>query len=102
MIAGMGWLLDLCPPPEEIVLEELLKPYGTLPSQVAQDDWEYLVSARALRNLQANYQAWNQMVTYDPEAGVGGGPPIDQDLIQYMLELMQEAKDKWTRRSVSS
>ena len=92
MIAGMGWLEGLCPPPEEIVLEELLKPYGTLPSQVAQDDWEYLASVRALRNLQANYQAWHQMVA-DPE----GGASMDQDLIQGMLELRERAKEQYGR-----
>ena len=99
MVAGMGWLLGRCPPPEEIVLAELCKPFGILPSQVkSQDDWEFLVSYASLRNLQGNYQAWNQMVA-NPESEES----MDMDLIQGMLELMEEAKAKWpTRKSRSS
>ena len=93
MIAGMGWLEGLCPPPETIVLAELCKPFGILPSQVkTQDDWEFIVSYGALRNLQANYQAWNQMVA-DPE----GGASMDQDLIQWMLDLLEQAKKTYGR-----
>jgi len=99
MVAGMGWLLGRCPPPEEIVLAELCKPFGILPSQVtSQDDWEFLVNYASLRNLQGNYQAWNQMVA-NPESGAS----MDMDLIQDMLELMEEAKARWpTRKLVSS
>ena len=89
MVAGMGWLLGLCPPPEEIVLAELCKPFGILPSQVkAQDDWEFLVAYGALRNLQANYQAWDQGVQNQ-------NLKMDTDLIQWMLELMQQAKETY-------
>ena len=97
MIAGMGWLLGLCPPPETLVLAELCKPFGILPTQVkTQDDWEFLAEHASLRRLEANYQAWDRMVAYDPEVeGTGPRTSIDQDLIQYMLELMQQAKETY-------
>ena len=97
MIAGMGWLLDLCPPPEALTLAGLCEPFHILPSQVKdQDDWEFLAEVSALRNLQANYQAWDQMVAYDPEVeGTGPRTSIDQDLIQWMLDLMQQAKETY-------
>ena len=96
MVAGMGWLLNLCPPPEALTLAGLCEPFHILPSQVkTQDDWEFLAEVGALRNLQANYQAWEQGVQNQ-------NLKMDQELIQWMLELMQEAKDKWTRRSQSS
>ena len=93
MVAGMGWLLGLCPPPEEIVLGSLCKPFGILPSQIeTQDDWEFLASHAALRGLEANYQAWNHMVA-NPESGAS----MDQELIQGMLELVQQAKETYGR-----
>ena len=96
MVAGMGWLLGLCPQPEALTLAGLCEPFHILPSQVkTQDDWEFLAEVGALRNLQANYQAWNQGIE-------SGDLKMPQDLIQWMLELTQEAEDKWTRRSQSS
>lgn len=93
MVAGMGWLEGLCPPPEELILAEMCKSFGVLPSQVkTQDDWEVLINYSSLRNLQANYQAWHRMVA-NPE----GGASMDQDLIQWMLGLIEKAKEKYGR-----
>lgn len=94
MIEGMGWLLGLCPPPEELVLADLCKPFGILPSQVqTQDDWKFLAANSSLRNLEANYAKWNQVVGQEE----GGTLSMDQDLIQYMLDLVSKAKERYGR-----
>ena len=65
------------------------EPFHILPSQVKdQDDWEFLAEVSALRNLQANYQAWEQGIENQ-------NLKMDTDLIQWMLELMQQAKETY-------
>ena len=91
MIEGMGWLLDLCPQPQELVLANLCREYGVLPSQVKTlDDWQQITDYVALNNLRRNYEAWHQMVQ-TPEMS------MPQDLIEYMLDLMEKAREKYGR-----
>ena len=91
MIAGMGWLLNLCPQPQELMLGNLCKQYGVLPSQVKSlDDWQHMADYVALNNLRSNYEAWHQMVQ-NPEMS------MPQELVQSMLELMEKAREKYGR-----
>lgn len=91
MIEGMGWLMDLCPQPEELTLGAWCKEFGILPSQVKDPaDWEFLASYASLRNLSRNWDAWHNMVA-NPDARIS----MSQDLIQYMLSLMEEARERY-------
>lgn len=91
MIEGMGWLEGLCPQPQELVLANLCKEFGVMPSQVKTlDDWQHMADYVALNNLKSNYEAWHQMVQ-TPEMS------MPQDLIEYMQGLMDKAREKYGR-----
>jgi hypothetical protein len=89
MIEGMGWLEGLCPQPEMLMLANLCEQFGILPSQVKNsEDWQFLAEYAALTNLKRNYEAWHRMVE-NPEMS------MPQDLIQYMLDLREQAKERY-------
>lgn len=96
MIAGMGWLEGLCPQPQELMLANLCKEFGVMPSQVKTlDDWQIMADYVALNNLRSNYEAWHQMVQRPVwEDGVEA-IAMPQDLIDYMLGLMDKAREKY-------
>lgn len=91
MIEGMGWLEGLCPQPEVLTLANLCKEFGVLPSQVKSlDDWQFMADYVSVKNLEGNFRAWHQMVQ-NPELS------MPQDLIQYMLDLKEKAREKYGR-----
>jgi len=91
MVEGIGWLMDLCPQPEVLTLAGWCKEFGVLPSQVKNtEDWQLLADYASLTNLSRNWDAWHRMVE-KPELGIS----LPQDLIQYMLGLMDEARERY-------
>lgn len=91
MVEGMGWLMDLCPQPEELTLGNWCKEFGVLPSQVKhREDWQFLAGYARLKNLSDNWDTWHRMVA-NPEAKIS----MPQDLIQSMLALMEEARERY-------
>ena len=95
MREGMGWLMDLCPPPEELTLGDWCKPFGILPSQVHDmEDWRFLAAYSSLKTLVGSYRNWKnmmQILAENPHAGVS----MPMDTIQWMLGLMEEAKKEY-------
>jgi hypothetical protein len=91
MREGMGWLMDLCPPPEMWALAEALEPWGVLPSMVTdEEDWRFIAANVSRKNLIASWDRWHQMVAR-PELRI----TMDTRLIQFMLKLMEEAKEEY-------
>jgi hypothetical protein len=95
MVEGMGWLMGLCSQPEQLTLGNWCKEFGVLPSQVKErSDWEFLAEYANLKNLSRNWDAWHGMMktlARDPKADVS----MPMDLIQSMLTLMDEAKERY-------
>lgn len=95
MVQGMGALMDLCPPPDAKVLGDICKPFGVLPSQVTDpEDLRFLYLYSRHEALVSWYKGWQDMAAIlarDPTAQVA----MPMELIQHMIELIQEAKDRY-------
>lgn len=95
MTEGMGWLIDLCPPPEVLTLGNWCKPFGILPTQVHDiEDWRFLAAYSSLDNLIASYRNWKNMMKTleaDPYAKVS----MPMNTIQWMIGLIKEAEKEY-------
>ena len=87
MIAGMGSLMGLCPPPEEWTIASWCEPFGLLPSRLQADDWKWLKAFSDMKWLTSWYNRWNEVA--------GGQGSMPQDVVQYLLKLSDEAEEKW-------
>jgi hypothetical protein len=87
MVAGMGALLGLCPPPEEWTITDWCQPFGVLPSQLKPEDWRMLKIHATKEWLRSWYQIWHNVAS-----GQGNMP---MEVVQYLLALSDEAEKKW-------
>ena len=87
MVAGMGALMGLCPQPDQFKIAELCADFGVLPSQLKDEDWEWLGIHSSRKWLVGWYQRWQQVA-----AGEGSMP---QDVVQYLLDLYEKAEEQW-------
>jgi len=95
MVQGMGSLMDLCPAPDIEILGDLCETFGKLPSDIKDmEDWGFLWKYSRIKALKSWYEAWRQMMKTlerNPEAKVS----MPMDIIQYMLRLMEEARERY-------
>lgn len=87
MVAGMGWLMDLCPQPDDFAIVEMCAQFGVLPSRLTSEDWRWLGIHSARRWLVASYQQWNQVAS--------GEGSMSQDVVNHLIGLYEEAQQRW-------
>lgn len=87
MVAGMGSLMGLCPPPDEWTIAALLESFHVLPSQVKAEDWRFLSEYRGMKWLSGWYEIWHRVA-----AGEGSMP---SDIVDTLLTLSDEAEKRW-------
>ena len=87
MVAGMGSLLGLCPPPDEWIIASLLESFHVLPSQVKATDWQFLATYRGMKWLTRWYEIWHRV-----SAGEGSMP---SDVVDILLDLVSKAEETW-------
>ena len=87
MVAGMGSLMGLCPPPDDWIIGSLLEDFHVLPSQLEPTDWAFLANYRGMKWLKGWYQVWGRVA-----AGEGSMP---MDVVQYLVKLSNEAEETY-------
>jgi len=91
MVQGMGSLLDLCPAPDVEILGDLCHRFGKLPSDIKDpDDLAFLYDYARLKGLRSSFETWNRMVAR-PELKIR----MEMDHIQWMLTLIEEARERY-------
>ena len=87
LVQGIGFLMGLCPEPERWQMLELCEPFHLLPSRLEPKDLEWLEDYRDMKWCKETLARVNEVV-----AGHGTMPC---KVVQYLLDLCNEAEEKW-------